>query len=91
MITPKLQTRRDRLAGRGLRSAAWRRRCVGWVIDAAGVRVAARVRVAGATYKVDSVRVFDISSGFRGISKKIKQKKLSLKKISSGARGSKTS
>jgi len=80
MITPKLQTRRDRLADRGLRSVAWRRRCVGWVIDAAGVRVAARVRVAGATYKFDSVRVIDISSGFRDISKK----KLSLEKVRQG-------
>jgi len=74
MITPKLQTRRDRLADRGLRSVAWRRRCVGWVIDAAGVRV------AGATYKFDSVRAFDFSSGFRDISKK----KLSLKKVRQG-------
>jgi len=79
MITPKLQTRRDRLADRGLRSVAWRRRCVGWVIDAAGVRVAARVRVAGTTYKFDSVRVFDFSSGFRDMSKK-----LSLKKVRQG-------
>jgi len=85
MITPKLQTRRDRLADRGLRSVGWRRRCVGWVIDAAGLRVAARVRVAGATYKFDSARVFDISSGFRDIAKK------NFEKSSSGARGSKTS
>jgi len=64
MITPKLQTRRDRLSDRGLRSVAWRRRCVGWVTDGAGIRV------AGVTYKFDSVRVFDISSGFRGSKKK---------------------
>jgi len=81
MITPKLQTRRDRLADRGLRSVARRWRCAGWAIDAAGVRVAARVRLAGVTNKFDSVRVSDISSGFRDISKK----KLSSKKSLSGA------